>query len=315
MSRPTAGERVRRLLALVPWVTANSPVGIDEVCERFGITRKALLADLDVVNFVGVPPYSPDTMITVDIDDNDQISVALTEPFDRPLRLTEPEALAMVAAGRSIRTVTGADSGDALQRALTKLASALGVDPDQVHIDLGGAVDETLATILTAVDERRSVDIDYYTHGRDERSERVIDPHRVIADSGNWYVVAWCHRSDDMRVFRVDRMSRATLLEATFEEVTEVPEWDRYMPAGSDPRITVDLDPAAGWVTERYPCDQVDELADGRLRIRLPVSARPWLERLLVTLGPQARVVEGPEALTVAGVDAAERILARYTAP
>lgn len=313
MSRSTAGERVRRLLALVPWVTANSPVSVEEVCDRFGLSRKALLADLDVLPFVGVPPYTPDTMIAVDIDD-DQISVFLTEPFDRPLRLTEPEALAMIAAGRSIRAVQGADAHDPLQRALTKLADSLGVDPDQVLVDLGGAADDTLQTVLAAAEEHRQVEIDYYTYGRDDRSVRVVDPHRVIADQGSWYLVGWCHRSDDVRVFRVDRISTAVLLDSTFDPVSEPTGWDRYAPSAGDPRVTLELDPPARWVPERYPCDDVELLDDGRTRVRMPVSARPWLERLLVTLGPHARVVEAPEDLATAGADAAARIVSRYTA-
>jgi hypothetical protein len=43
------------------------------------------------------------------------------------------------------------------------------------------------------------------------------------------------------------------------------------------------------------------------------VSATPWLERLLVRLGPDARVVEAEApGLVDAGGRAARRILARY---
>ena len=51
-----------------------------------------------------------------------------------------------------------------------------------------------------------------------------------------------------------------------------------------------------------------------RLRVTLAVTARPWLERLLLSLGPQAELVEVDERLGGAGVRAvaASRVLERY---
>ena len=47
--RVTAGDRVRRLLSIVPWIAAREGPTIEEICTRFGLTRAQLLADLDVV--------------------------------------------------------------------------------------------------------------------------------------------------------------------------------------------------------------------------------------------------------------------------
>ncbi|HEX5366025.1 MAG TPA: WYL domain-containing protein, partial [Acidimicrobiales bacterium] len=79
------------------------------------------------------------------------------------------------------------------------------------------------------------------------------------------------------------------------------------------PRITLEVAPAARWVTEAYRVDEVVETGEGHLRLRMPVTATPWLERLLVRLGDEARVVDADEpAHRTAGRDAARRILARY---
>lgn len=313
MSRTTAGDRVRRVLAIVPWLTAHSPAPIDEVCRRFGITRAALLADLEVLPFVGVPPYTPDTMIAVDIDDG-LISVHLAEPFDRPLRLTPPQALALVAAGRSIRDVPGADPGDPLQRALQKVAAALGVDPATVLVELGDAERSVLDQLGAAASEHRRVEIGYFSYGRDEHTTRLVDPVRLYADSGNWYLVAWCHRSEDTRVFRVDRIDALRVLDERFEPRDEPSTIAVFRPSPDDPTITLRLQPSARWVVEQYPYEDLRHEADGRLVATLAVSARSWLERLLVRLGPAAEVVSADDDLGVAGAQAAQRILARYGA-
>lgn len=65
-------------------------------------------------------------------------------------------------------------------------------------------------------------------------------------------------------------------------------------------------------MAETYPVDDIELLDNGGLRATLAVNGRPWLERLLLRLGPAGRVVEGPDELRSAGASAAARVLARY---
>ncbi|MDQ1424474.1 MAG: proteasome accessory factor, partial [Acidimicrobiaceae bacterium] len=76
----------------------------------------------------------------------------------------------------------------------------------------------------------------------------------------------------------------------------------------------LELEPDAAWVVEVYPVEAVEQVGGGRLRATLAISARPWLERLLLRLGPRARVVEetGDADLAGCAADAARRVLARY---
>ncbi len=313
MSRPTAAEQVRRLLALVPWLAERSPVPVEEACERFGIDEKTLMRELGVLSMVGVPPYSPDTLIWVDTSDG-MITLDLVEPFDRPLRLTYEQALDLVAAGRSIREVPGADSDDPLQRGLAKLADALGVDPQQVHVGLGEARDEMLDRLTHAVEHGKRVELDHYTSGRDERTVRRVDPFRLVADRGSWYLIGWCHRSEALRYFRVDRVAGVEVLDEDAADPPDDLEWERYVPGSDDPRVTLDLAPSARWVVEHHPYESAEELPDGRTRVTLAIGAPAWFERLLVVLGPDARIVAAPDELADLGARTARRILARYGA-
>jgi proteasome accessory factor C len=311
VSRAGAPERVARMLSLVPWVAARGSAPIDEICRRFDIDDQQLLRDLDAVSMVGLYPYTPDVLIELYVDDG-EVHITLPQAFDRPLQLTPEQAVALVAAGSTLLTVPGADPDGPLARGLAKLSAALGAASDAgVEVRLGEARQDVLDTLRTAARHHRRVRIDYYAYGRDEHTRRDIDPYRVTSDDGQWYAAAYCHLAEGDRLFRVDRISDAVLLDEHFEPPADVPPASVFTPTADDPRVVLELQPDARWVAEYYPVEHVDD--DGTcVRVTLAVTARPWLERLLVRLGPSARVVDGPDDLRHAAPDAAARILARY---
>ena len=219
-----------------------------------------------------------------------------------------------MAAGSTLLTVPGADAAGPLARGLAKLSAAVGAGPDPgVEVRLGLASQDVLETLREATRDRRQVRIDYYAYGRDEHTQRVIDPYRVTSDEGQWYVSAYCHLAEGDRLFRVDRISAAMLLDDHFDPPADLPPESVFTPTATDPRVVIDLAPDARWVTEYYPVEEVTE-RDGRVRATVAVTARPWLERLLLRLGASSRVVDGPSQLRGAAADAAGRILDRYGA-
>jgi len=309
--RKGADEKLQRMLALVPWVAARDGPTLAEVCERFGCTEAELVADLDRLFMCGLYPYTPDVLIEVDVADG-RVWIRYADYFSRPLRLTPAEGLALLAAGKVVQSFPGADPAGPLARGLDKLAAALGVRSDEaIDVALGTVTEEVMTTLRAAVEGRRQVEIDYYSFGRDTQTRRVVDPYTVFSATGQWYLSAYCHTAEDERLFRVDRVRAAQLLDTP---VDRAPSGGAavYSPRTDDPRVTLELEPPARWVAEQYPLEEQEDAGDGRLRVRLAVSERAWLERLLLRLGPDGRVVDGPTDLADAGRVAASRILRRY---
>lgn len=311
--RATASTRVARLLAIVPWIAGRDGPLIDEVCERFAVPRAKLLEDLDALMYVGVPPYTPDALIEVTIE-GDRVWLRFADVFARPLHLTPEQGLALVAAGAASRGLPGAEAEGPLTTALAKLAGVLGVEPGEaVSVTLGETRPGVLEALRSAVADRRRVRLDYYAYGRDQRDVREVDPYAVTAHGGAWYLHGYCHRAGDRRLFRVDRIVEVELSGETFAAPPHPDDGSPLALAPELPRVTLDLAPAARWVVETYPVDQVGDVAGGWQRVRMPVTATPWLERLLVRLGGDARVVVADDpAMLDAGRRAARRILARY---
>jgi proteasome accessory factor C len=166
-----------------------------------------------------------------------------------------------------------------------------------------------LSVVQRATAESRQLELDYYSFGRDSSGTRLVEPWEVFNTRGQWYLSGFCRAADGERLFRVDRISRAIMLDAAFTPPRRLPARATFHPAAATQTIVLDLAPAARWIAEQYPNLGVEEQPGGVLRVTLPVTERPWLERLLLRAGSGASVVAGDDTV---GPSAAARVLARY---
>jgi proteasome accessory factor C len=162
VSPPLAGSRLRRVLALVPWLDENPGAALDEIAARFGVSEAELEHDLELLPLCGLPPYTPDRLIEVEIVDG-HVWIRFAEYFDRPLRLSAEEGLGLLTAGRALLAVPGSDEHGALARALDKLASTLGA-ADGLAVEVGEPAH--LEALRRAAGAHERVEIDYYSFGR-----------------------------------------------------------------------------------------------------------------------------------------------------
>ena len=311
-----AEDRMARLMALVPWVAERDGPTVDEVCERFECTPGQLVADLDLLLLCGAYPYSPDQLMEAWTED-DRVWIRYTDWFKRPLHLSHAEGLALVACARALLDVPGSEVDGPLARGLRKVAAVLGVDPDEgFAVALGDADQSVLATLTAALDAGRRVTLAYYSFGRDVHTTRVVSPWRVHSVGGAWYLRGWCHDAGGERRFRIDRVRRATMLgERADPAPAGVDLGDRltFSPDPSDPVVVLDLLPAARWVAGQYPLARPSiEQPDGALRVALQIAGPAFFERLMLRVGPNARVVDAPAHLRAGASAAAGRVLGRY---
>ncbi len=309
----SAKDRMARLVAAIPWIVAQDGAAVDDIAERFDYPRDILLADLqDVVFFVGVPPYTPDTLIEVDIDD-DMVWISYADWFSRPMKLSGGELLTLLTAAETALSFDNQDEAGALARGLTKLRLATG-SSETVDVQIG-SVDRTFLPVLrTAADQRLCIDIDYYSFASNARTSRRIEPDRFFIADGNWYVGGYCHLANGERLFRVDRIER---VEETAEPFRSQPAVDASDEAAAKfsldqaPRATLSMPADRMRILDGLPVDEAIPGDGDALTVTLPVSSPRWLEQLLIRIGPGVELID-PGSLAVDVSRAGEAVLARY---
>ena len=136
-----------------------------------------------------------------------------------------------------------------------------------------------------------------------------------LPPDGHAYLDAWCHLAEAPRLFRLDRVVSAEVLD---EPIATEPAAPRDLAEGFFTRdtdvtlATVLLDPAARWVTDYYPAEAVREVGEGRLEVDFLVADQRWLTRLVLRLVPHARVL-APQEAADAVTAAAQQTLGLYT--
>jgi proteasome accessory factor C len=302
----TSAERLRRLLALVPYVATRRVVGLAETAATFGMTERELIDDLNLAWCVELRAPEPYCPIDLSYEDG-EISISQAESISRPLRLAADEASALLVA---LRTLAEAPSfgdqaaGDAVARLIAKIETAAGsaaASSSQVtiqHID--SPRERALAvTLAAALNDHRLVHLRYYVQSRDEATERDVDPMGLLTVEGHTYLEGWCRRAEGVRLFRLDRVLSVDLLDAPAEVPAEAESRDvdagLFLPSEADIVAELELSPAARWVTEKYPCESVTDAGDGRLRVALRTPDTTWVRRLALRLGEDARVLAPPE--------------------
>ena len=317
----TSAERLRRLLALVPYVAARRVVGLAETAATFGMTERELIDDLNLAWCVELRAPEPYCPIDLSYEDG-QISISQAESIARPLRLAADEASALLVALRMLAEAASFGKhrdSDAVARLIAKIegaAGAAGAASSQLSIQIDHPNPRGMAATLSgALTARKRVHLRHYAWRRDEATERDVDPMRLLVVEGRTYLEGWCRRAEGVRLFRLDRVLSVDVLDVPAEvpETAEPVDVDAglFTASPSDLLAELELGPAARWVAESYPCESVTDLADGRLRIGLRTPDTTWLRRLALRLGEDARVVS-PPSLVDEVREAAAAALAQY---
>lgn len=291
------GQRLQRLLAVVPYVVRHPGTPVRDLSKLFDVSEPEILADLNLLFLTGLPPYGPGDLIEVDIDDESRVWIRMADYFSRPVRLTRAEALALYLRGTELLGSGGVGEAGALRAALEKIEAALGGEAlGELQVELGEeAAVGPLETVRTGVADRRTLEIDYYSANRDELSTRRIDPEHVFSALGNWYVVAWDRTAEDERLFRLDRIREVRPTQEGFEPRGLLGQGrDLYTRSAEDVEVRLRLGPRARWVAEYYVVAEATE-RDGALEVTLPTKDLAWAAKLVLRLGGEASILGPPE--------------------
>jgi predicted DNA-binding transcriptional regulator YafY len=233
------------------------------------------------------------------------------------ISLTQGELFALTLGARMLEVYAGSAYASDLRSAIIRLTERL---PEQTWVDLQQVAEERILfrsgaeidlnpdiwhCLEDACRTQKTVQMTYYTASRDAVSERQFDPYVLHIYRGtNPYVIGHCHKRQEIRWFRVDRIQQLEVLAATF---VPDPTFDvkdhlelifQHEASGVPLPVAIWFDaPTAPYIRERrwHPTQEIQEHPDGSLTLHMVVRGMNDLKRWVLGYGKGAIVQSPPE--------------------
>lgn len=300
-----APDQLVFLLSLVPYLLEQRVVDVATAAQHFGVAERELRDAVRLIATSGLPgatgTYQANDLFDIDwdaFDDDDVIVIVHHVAIDDAPRLSAREAAALIAGLQYLSALPENSDSTPLSALLGKLTAGASAEPTRLAVAETEA-DAALALARRAVTEGRQLEFDY-RNALGERGRRTVDPLRIASLGADWYLQAYCHTREDVRNFRVDRMSDLLLSDLPIADHSgrEVPE-TLFHGSDTDLDVVVDVVPDALPLIADYLADASTEEVDGRLRVTLRLAHYHGLKRLVAGLPGLVTVVAPAEARAV----------------
>ncbi|RMH05450.1 MAG: WYL domain-containing protein [Nitrospirae bacterium] len=296
-------KRIARILEIVQMIAvAPQRYRRQDLANRFEVSERMIGKDLEVIRH-GL-----------------KLSLARSRsgyffeetPNMPAVQYTFAEALALLLTLQAARQMTGVSSAE-LASATARIEALFPIEFRPILRQMAVPLPMTakrehrqqmLKLLNLALLQRRKLDIVYQTGSRGGAiSERVIHPYHIMPYVRSWQLIAYCERRQDILMFKVDRIHKATMLDENYK-VSEDFDANEYIgnvwgvmrgDATEPEDIVLCFTPDAGrWVAEEYwhSSQKVEVRDDGSVIFRLHIGITPEFVNWLLYYGNRVEVLE-----------------------
>ncbi|PKM80069.1 MAG: hypothetical protein CVU88_04910 [Firmicutes bacterium HGW-Firmicutes-13] len=154
--------------------------------------------------------------------------------------------------------------------------------------------------ISKAVTAKRSIEIIYYSISKDRETRRLTDPYNLRYYHGAWYVVAYCHLRNQVRIFALDRIREIIPTKKNFcipdNHTVDSFFNDAFQFFKGEKSQAVRIwfsSHKARWIKEKtwHPSQKLEIQEDGSIILEITSSGIESLIRWIMSFGSNSRVI------------------------
>ena len=301
------GDQLTRQWRLVQLLAGRTGRTLAQLQAELAVTKRTVQRDLGDLQAAGFPVISEPR--------NGTVFWHFVEGFraEAALSLTLPEMMALYFSRGLLKPLQGTGLYDALESAMQKIGSALPAQGHNllnslsvgIHVSSFGSRDFTRASsiiqVLTkGVMHHYTVEISHTVPGYEEAVRRKVDPYKLWYVNNGLYLVGLDHRSREIRVFAVQRISSASATNRRFE-IPESFNFDEFtgsafqMVWGEAQHVAIRFRAdQAHYVKERtwHTSQKITAEDDGSVVLEMDVADLDEIKRWLMGFGASSEVIE-----------------------
>lgn len=322
------GDQLSRQWKIIQSLLASRQgLAASDLARDLGCHARTLYRDLEALQMAGFPLY------TARSEEGRTLWSLLDEGRRQmPIPLSLTELMALYFSRHMLRILDGSAIYDSLVSLFDKVKATLPatyiayLETLEQSLEVGVKVrkpyqriQETLARVQEAVQQRRHIDMLYFTMSRNESTRRTVAPYKIWFYDETFYLIGFCSLRREVRLFAVDRIERINLLETTFD-LPEGFDAEEFMQAsfglfrGDPVRVRIRFAPeAAGYIREKiwHPTQELTPEPDGGVLFTADVAGIEEIKFWVLKWGDAAEVM-APESLRMAVAEQARALYAKY---
>lgn len=281
--------KINRLLEITIILLNKGTITAKELAERFGVSTRTIYRDVDVLSCAGVPVYT-------NKGNGGGISLLESYSLNKAL-ISEHESESLLLALKTLQATKYPEIDSVLDKigAVFKNTESA----DWVYIDFSPWSSRPneynkFLDIKKAILERRIITFDY-VDSEGNKSQRRIEPMRLLFKGQAWYLWGYCITRQDFRVFRISRIKNVAVTGTVFErrKTEDIGKQGQDEKQKELAKLKLKFYPE---VLHRLYDDFDDELirknADGTCSIDIIFPEDEWVYGYLLSFGCHVEVLE-----------------------
>jgi predicted DNA-binding transcriptional regulator YafY len=311
---------------LVLFIKSHPGIHVKDIAQVFNTSERTIYRDFNTLSLAGFPVYSvPGKGGGYFID---------KDCFLPPLRFTCEEVASLLIAAKFFLNQKGFPYQQNIQLALSKIEGIMESEnkkymqkiDKKISVYLGKmkdyqSYDITFQQINKAIIDKNQIIITYYTITRNKQTIRTVDPLHLMFKGGFWYLIAFCHWRDEIKIFRIDRIkdiqktNKSFNIPSTFSLSSYLGKsWQVVRGEGETYKIEIKIfPPASRWVREevRHHTQKIINLDNETILFTAEVPSFIEIKKWVLQLGSCAQVLK-PEELKNKVLEEIDGMRGRY---
>lgn len=279
--------QINRLFEIVYILLNKKIVTARELSEHFEVSQRTIYRDIDALSASGIPIYT-------NKGKGGGISLLDNYVLNKSI-LSDKEQIDIIS---SLQGLSALDVPD-VEPVLNKLAimfhknSSSWIDVDFSH--WGSSLDEREKFNLfkTSILNRNVVSFEYYS-SYGEKTNRKVEPLKLMFKGHGWYIYGFCRAKNDFRMFKVTRIKKPVMLEESFRRDIPLNIWDNPPDfSGKMIKLVIKIDSVMAYrIYDEFDKECIEKNMDGSFTITAKVPEDEWIYRYVMSYGSNAEILE-----------------------
>ncbi len=301
--------QIERLIQMIFYIVNHRHVTAKELADYFHVSTRTVYRDINTLTLAGIP-------VLCTKGAGGGISLIDGYTIDHSV-LSEEEQQSIYRGLQLLQAANYPDAETALHKISSVFRTAL--EPKWLDVDFscwGSSETEQikLSDLQYAILNRHRIRFLYYNTEL-KKSERTIEPLRLVFKSHAWYIIGYCMDRKQIRTFRLSRIKRLLVLPEIFER--SLPPSDSPTPACSEecslPCMKLKFSPEIAYrLCDEFSENQICLHEDGYYYVTVPYEPTHGPIHYLLSFGKYVEVIE-PEPARMMLKEAAAAIVKLYT--